>query len=304
MSSKFSAWIQASRLPSQSYIAFPLMTGQVLALSITGAWSWAVFVLVQLFGIFDQLYIVYANDYADRETDLKNQSATPFSGGSRVLVEGKLTPSELARGAWLMVAGALATTLVLAIGWGRWWAVPLGMLGLLLLWAYSFRPFRLSYRGGGEVLQTLGVGGVLPLLAYYSQAGSLQGFPWWLLVPFFALNLSNAITTALPDRRSDRLSKKRTVPVWAGLSAAQWSVMGLHLVGLVVFLVLGSQAVGPFHGGTWAALAVSAIALVALFLLRRRARPGSTAIVGFVAASIVVNLAWMVAVMVTALFPL
>lgn len=297
------AWLQASRLPSQSYIAVPLMAGQALAWHVTGSWSWAVFVLVQLYGVFDQLYIVYANDYADRDADPHNQWITPFSGGSRVLVEGKIAPQTLAKAAWLMVFGAMATTVALAVGWGRPWAVPVGLFGVLLLWAYSYSPFKLSYRGGGELLQAVGVGGVLPLLAYYAQAGNWQGFPWWLLVSFVALNLSNAITTALPDRLSDTAANKRTVPVWAGEKAAQWAVIGLHLVGLGAFVVLGLRLVGPFNAGTWGALAVAAVALVALPVLSGRARPGTTAIVGFVTASIVVNQAWMVALMVTAIFP-
>ena len=274
------------------------MTGQVLAWWVTGHWSWAVFWLIQCFGIFDQLYIVYANDYADRETDRENATATPFSGGSRVLVEGKLRASTLLKAAVAMAAGAVATTVVLGAIWGRWAAVPLGVVGLLLLWAYSFRPFRLSYRGGGELLQMIGVGGVLPLLGYYGQAGTFEGFPVWILATFMALNLSNAITTALPDRPSDRLSEKRTVPVWAGGAAARWLVSGLHVLGLVAFVVWGQGTMG-FEVWTWVLLGACGVGVLGLAAMSAKARPGTPAIVAFVAISIAINLGWMVSVMVT-----
>ena len=63
------AWIQASRLPSQSYIFLPILLGQAAWVYQGGTIDWRAFLLIQLFGLFDQLYIVYANDYADYRDD-------------------------------------------------------------------------------------------------------------------------------------------------------------------------------------------------------------------------------------------
>ena len=297
-SSSFNAWIQASRLPSQSYIAFPLLLGQVLAWHVTGQFSWWIFGLVMAFGVFDQLYIVYANDYADRRSDEKNNQPTPFSGGSRVLVEGRIKPATLGRAAIAMATLAMLTTATVAAVWQRIFAVPLGAFGLLLLWAYSYPPFRLSYRGGGEFLQTIGVGGVLPLLAYYCQAGTFSRFPWELLVTLLALNLANAISTALPDRPADQQVDKRTIPVLIGQRPAQLVVIGLHATGLAFFWWLGIPVIGELDGAALAVFALSLAGLVALIPLVPRARPGTTAIVGFVAISILVNLAWVTSIIV------
>jgi 1,4-dihydroxy-2-naphthoate polyprenyltransferase len=291
--STFKAWIKASRLPSQSYIALPLILGQALAWHTTGSWSWAVFALVQAFGLFDQLYIVYANDYADQETDRDNETATIFSGGSRVLVDGVLAPASLGRGAVWMAALAMATTGILAAGWQRFAAVPLGAFGLLLLWAYSYPPLKLSYRGGGELLQMLGVGAVLPLLGYLAQAGSFDGFTWNLLAVILPLSLATAITTALPDVPSDARANKRTLPVTFGLRFAQGLIIALYALGLIAFglqfterILAASTAAHIFFG-------LSATALVALPALIPWARPGAQGMVAFVFTSILVNLAWM-----------
>ena len=79
-------WLKAARLPSQSYIFLPPLLGQALALHQGAKFDWKVFALVHLFGLAMQLYIVFANDYADQETDQRNTTFTPFSGGSRVLL--------------------------------------------------------------------------------------------------------------------------------------------------------------------------------------------------------------------------
>ncbi|HEU4533398.1 MAG TPA: UbiA family prenyltransferase, partial [Polyangiaceae bacterium] len=137
------AWLRSARLPSQSYIALPLLLGQALAAARGHPFRPATLAAVQLFGLFDQLYIVWANDYADRETDRRNRTPTLFSGGSRVLVEGRLAPPELlaaAAGAALLAVG---TSTWLALAAGRWLLVPLAFAALGLLWAYSFPPLRL-----------------------------------------------------------------------------------------------------------------------------------------------------------------
>jgi 4-hydroxybenzoate polyprenyltransferase len=70
-------------------------------------------VLAQLFGLFDQWFIVWANDLADEATDRANATATPFSGGSRVLVEGRLTRAALTRAAALAALGCVGVAAAL-----------------------------------------------------------------------------------------------------------------------------------------------------------------------------------------------
>lgn len=230
---RIAAWVRASRLPSQSYIALPLLLGQLVAERTTGELDLAILALVQAFGVFDQLAIVYGNDWADVETDRRNETATMFSGGSRVLVDGLLSRRSVGRAAILAAVLALASTAAITVVWGRLWTLPLGALGLALLWAYSFPPLRLSYRGGGEWLQMAGVGGVLPLLGYSAQTGSLAGFPWLLLAVLLPTHLACAVATSLPDEPSDAASDKRTFAVRRGPVAAKVAILLLQLASVV-----------------------------------------------------------------------
>ena len=235
---QIAAWTKASRLPSQSYIFLPLLLGQALSSCAGGTLDWGIFVLVQLFGLFDQLYIVYANDFADVQTDRLNRTYTPFSGGSRVLVDGDLTRRQLGVAAWAMALLSIACGVALGLVWGRWLVLPLILVGLALLWAYSYPPLRLSYRGGGEVLQMLGVGIVLPLIGFAAQSGQVATFPWFLLIAILPTQLACAMGTALPDESSDRHSEKRTAPVLLGPTPARLMVVAAHLASVAALLLL------------------------------------------------------------------
>jgi 1,4-dihydroxy-2-naphthoate octaprenyltransferase len=231
------AWVKASRLPSQLSIALPLLLGQLVAARVSGhALDLGTLVLVQLFGVLDQLYIVYANDVADEATDAQNTTFTPFSGGSRVLADGTLSRRALGFAAATCAAGLVAITLVLATIRDAPTLVPLALAALLLLQMYSFGPARLSYRGGGELLQMVGVGAVLPLYGYCAQRGDLVGFPVLLLVALLPAHFACAIATALPDEPSDRVSEKRTLPVRIGRAKAARLVGGLGMLASILAL--------------------------------------------------------------------
>lgn len=295
------AWIKASRLPSQSYIALPLLFGQALAYSWTGQFRWDIFLMVQIWGICDQLYIVYANDWADRETDTYNQTVTLFSGGSRVLVEGLLSPGQIGRAAVVMAALAMVLSVVLSLIIKSGFIVFLSAFAVSLLWAYSFSPFKLSYRGGGELLQMLGMAVVLPLFGWYAQAGTLAGFPFWIFVPLLLINLASAITTALPDEPSDRVSKKRTVPVLAGGLWGKRIVMLLNLLGGMLFMWIWHVQVGHSPGSIAAGMVVFA-ATACCLCLSGGAYPGSVKMFWFVFSGLFANLGWLIGLQVLLLW--
>ncbi len=234
-----SACIKASRLQSQSYIFLPILFGQAYYVFQGNKLDWTIFIIIQLFGLFDQLYIVYANDYADIETDLKNKTFNIFSGGSRVLVDGDLTPSQLKNLTLSAVGLCFLCGIILTLFFHRWLAVPIVTIALGILWMYSYAPVKLSYRGGGEFLQMLGVGLVLPLFGYYAQAGTLNGFPWPLMLVILPTQLACAMATSLPDEPSDRSSKKKTATVLLGANTAKFSIIGLNAVSMIMLPIVG-----------------------------------------------------------------
>ncbi|MBW2720275.1 MAG: prenyltransferase [Deltaproteobacteria bacterium] len=208
------SWIQASRHVN---IAMPLVLGQVAAWHVTGRFSGLWFVAALLWGALDHLFVIFANDFADREADSGRR--TMLSGGSGVIPDGKLLPGQIARaaGAAALLLLIYSCALVLA---GRPWIPVYGLAALLLMWLYSFAPARLSYRGGGELLQGIGVGVGLPSLGYYMQAEGVFA-PDWLIAPAALLGVCGNVLTALPDVDDDARAGKRTWPVRNGIQSAR-----------------------------------------------------------------------------------
>ncbi len=233
--SRARAWWTAARPLAQGNIAPALVFGQAVAYSVTGRFDPVACGLVQLFGIADHLFIVFANDVADSESDALNRTFNVFSGGSRALSKGLVTKRALARAAVGMGVAAVGIASALARRTGQSALAGLGVVAIALMVAYSFRPLRLSYRGGGEVLQGLGIGVVLPLVGFLAQCPDVGRIPLVALVPTFVLGVAGNITTALPDVPSDRASGKLTWPVRRGEETARRDAM--TLIGLGVACV-------------------------------------------------------------------
>jgi len=230
-------WVQAARMPSQLYIFLPMLLGQSMAF-IQGSFSWKIFVLCHLYGLFVQLFIVFGNDIADLETDKINRTHNVFSGGSRVLVNNFLSVKTLATAACFF--GLLCLIIGFLLGWfyNNWGPLFLILTGLVLLWAYSFKPLRISYRGGGEFLQMFGVGGLLPVIGYLAQHGSLSGISWPLIGLMLLLALTCAMSTSLPDEPSDKVSSKKSSTVLLGNLNNQKLILALNGIALFVLLLI------------------------------------------------------------------
>lgn len=253
------AWLQAIRPLAQINLVVPLWLGTALAFASTGSFSLKTLYGAHIFAALLQLVIVFSNDYADREADALNRTYNEFSGGSRVLPEGRLRPEELRGAAWLALAGLAGLSLYMAFGAGHTWAPAFVAAAAALVWIYNFPPLRLSYRGGGEVVQGLGTGVLVPLLGYYLQAGDLAAFPWLALAPLFLLGVVGNILTALPDVPADRQAGKRSYPVRRG----QWAARRHSLELLVMAALMGGFVVPGLGVAHVALLAAPALALVA-----------------------------------------
>lgn len=235
---KLKVWIKASRLASQSYIFFPLLLGQGIAYFFHESFNWNLFFLIQLFGIFNQFYIVYANDYADYEVDKINDTYNTFSGGSRVLVEGELSKSELKLGIQLMIFLNFLVGTIITLAFSRVYVNLIIIFALLLLWAYSYEPIKLSYRGGGELLQCIGVGFILPFFGYYAQSSELKILIPLFFITYLPMQLSCALSTTLPDYPSDKIGNKKTLSVLIGYTHVRKLVITLNILSILLFSIL------------------------------------------------------------------
>ena len=287
--SSIRAWIRASRPAANVNLVFPLIFGQALALKGVGQFEWKVFGLVLLYGWFAEMYIVLWNDWADREADLLNGDYTIFSGGSRVLPDGLISAQALLVAGWVNFALVLSVAGVFWWGLGRVYMPVLALAGLALLWLYSMPPVRLNYRGGGEMLQGLGCGVLLPVTGYYAQARGVVGLPWHLLLPLFCFYFINSVATSLPDRRGDSLAGKNTLAVVLGAKRAGGIAV---LVGLAGVLAAGFGAAGLAGIVLWLGVVVPAGLLIGCAAVLPRLESGGKYMVFFIVNIILVGMSY------------
>ncbi len=283
------AWIQASRPLAHANLAPPLLVGAALAWGAGAPLSWVGLGLAAVFGVLDHLLIVFANDVADEAADRAQPRPTLVSGGSRVLVDGRLSRQTLARAAAVAAAALVLYAAALARARGLWFLPPLAAAALGLLWAYSFAPLRLSYGRGGALVQGLGVGLVLPAVGYGLQAGQLAGLPWQALVPLVAMGVAGNMETAIPDAESDARCSKLTYPARVGAASARRVAEKLIAIAILLTPLVVSR--GP--PAVWAT--IEAVGLIALLVAALRPRPDLGQILWASFATVATQLGWVLA---------
>lgn len=153
----------------------------------------------------------------DSGTDLAvaPEDRSPFSGGKRVLVDGLLT-----RGQTKAIAGVsylLGILTGLAIAGGRERNVLwLGLAGVACAYFYHAPPFKLSYRGLGELAVAVCYGPLICAGTYLVQRGRVSSDVLLLSVPLGLLIAAFLWINEFPDYRADLASGKRTLVVLLG----------------------------------------------------------------------------------------
>ncbi len=157
-----------------------------------------------------------ANDYFDHlyGDDESNQELTPFSGGSRVIQEGSVSPRAM------LSLSLLSYGLVVAIGlyltWARGWGVlAFGLVGVTLSFLYNAK---IAYwgRGWGELVTGILTGPVIVCGAYYVQAQRVTPEIVWVSLPVGLLVSLILYVNEFPDYAADRAAGKRTIVVMLG----------------------------------------------------------------------------------------
>ncbi len=166
---------------------------------------------------------VFFNDIHDFESDVRNRFYSMFNGGSRVLVEGRLKPSELRRGAIAALALAFFLSILLVIASDAPLHSSIFMLATLSLLAifYTVPPIKLSHRSLGEIDVALTHSFGVLFCGYIFQNGQLaEPTPWIVSSLIFFAVLPGITLSAIPDAEADQAANKRTLAVRFSVNTA------------------------------------------------------------------------------------
>ena len=208
----FKDWIAAARFKFLPQGVMPVCIGTAMA-CVAGSFNGFYFILAFIAAACVQIGLTMLNDTLDYTygTDkLKLHEKNPYSGGSGVFCEGRISPQSSLKViiALYIIAFIIAVYFTVTVGWG---VMLLGVSGAAISLIYSVRPFRLAYRGLGELAMLIGYGPIITLFAYYVHTGFFGWDVFWVgIIPGF-LMFTMILINEIPDATEDRLAHKKNL---------------------------------------------------------------------------------------------
>lgn len=197
----------------------PMLVGAALAYGITGRFSLPWFML-SLVGIYlIEIGKNSSNEYVDYKTgvdiNIAPENRTPFSGGKKTIVQGKLTLREvlfIAIGTFLLACGVGLVIVLFREPMVIW----VGLLGILISIFYSVPPFKFAYSGLGEFAVGLAFGPLTTLGIYMVISGSFDYRVMLVGLPIGFLIANVLWINQYPDYEADKQGNKKNWVVRLG----------------------------------------------------------------------------------------
>jgi 1,4-dihydroxy-2-naphthoate octaprenyltransferase len=265
LSSELSILLRASRPQYLGASVAPVLVGSALGYAVAGSFDAGLFVLAVLAIMALHAGANVVNDYFDHlsRNDWVNQNPTPFSGGRQFIQKGILSPkATLLAGLGYLAIGAGIGLVIVALSRSAF-VLGIGVAGVLGAFFYTAGPFRLGYRGVGEIVIGF-LFGILPVYgSYYLQARSIDVLPLLPALIVAILIFLVILVNEFPDLPADRQVNKRTMVVVLGIPACVLvyrAALVASYLAAVAMLLHGTT----FFGGFFYLLTLP----IALFALR------------------------------------
>ncbi|MFZ1499150.1 MAG: prenyltransferase, partial [Giesbergeria sp.] len=220
--------------------------GMATAVASGGGFSWPRGLATWALALLAHASANMQNDYADalNGADAANSAGLyPLTGGSRLVQRGVVTAADMRQ-------FSLVLAIVVVLG-GIWLAVHggggllvLGLVGLLLGWAYSLPPLALMKRGWGEVSVAL-AWALVVVGADYGQRGRFFLVPAAAALGYGLMIGNILLANAFPDAAADARVGKRTLAVRLGLQRSAWLYLAVAFAAQAWVLALVVSGVLP-----------------------------------------------------------
>lgn len=224
------------RLPFLILTPACVILGAGAAYWATGQFNFGYFLLVLLGAVCAHISVNALNEYEDFRSglDFKTQR-TPFSGGTGTLPNTPdAAPSALATG--LITLGIAAAVGVFFLVVRGWMLLPLGILGLLVIYIYT--NWILKNPVASLIAPGLGFGLLMVMGTYYCLTGQYSWTAFVVsLVPTFLVS-DLLLLNQFPDVEPDRSVGRRHYPILIGRRKSA-VIYGLFLLGAYLAIVAG-----------------------------------------------------------------
>lgn len=266
--SKIKTWLAEVRAPFFTATIVPILLGATIAWARTGTFHLGLFLLTMLGGLLLHAGTNVANDYFDHRSgtdDVNVEFVRPFTGGSRMIQSGLLTPREVISGALAAFALACIVGVYLAYVRGPL-IILLGLFGIFSGFFYTAPPLNLVSKGIGEFFIGLNFGVLMTLGSFFVQTGRLSWEPVVAAIPVGLLIAGVLYINEFQDAPADGSVGKDHLVVRLGRKkgALGYLVLLVTTYAVIVLAVL-LRITSPF---TLIALATLPVAIRAIGVAR------------------------------------
>lgn len=222
--------LRAVRAPFFTASIVPILVGGVEAARYLRGegrpFDFLLFFLALIGGLSFHASANVMNDYFDHrgETDNINRYYNPFSGGSRLIQDGILTPKETLNISLFYLFLGIAIGLYLLYRTGPILLI-FGFSGILFTLVYSINRYGLSYigRGLGDLTVGLSFGPIMLLGTYYVLTLKVSAAAAMLSVPVAFLIALVLFVNGYPDYEADKAVGKHSGVVSLGKDRARYA---------------------------------------------------------------------------------
>ncbi len=242
-------WLQEIRAPFFSATVVPILLGSVIAWSHGTPFEWGYFMLTLAGGLLLHAGANVANDYFDHLSGADDQNfeyVRPYTGGSRMIQKGLMSPRQVLIGAVCFFLGGIAIGLFLVATRGTA-ILYLGLVGVFSAFFYTAPPFRLVSTGFGELVIGLNFGVLMTLGAYFVQARHFALEPLVASLPVSFLIAGVLYINEFQDYGADRAAGKTHLVVRLGKRRAARGYVALTFATYASILVgVAGRFLSPF----------------------------------------------------------
>jgi 1,4-dihydroxy-2-naphthoate octaprenyltransferase len=263
-------WLYALKPASWPKLGVAALLGQAIGVAATGVISVPGLVVGLAFTVFDLCFVVLVNDWGDQEVDRLKRRLFPESCSPKTIPDRILDARSIGMAGFGAAAAALGVAIIGQELLGRPGLVWSALVCLGLFAAYTLPPLRINYRGGGELLEMIGVGFALPWFHAYLQSGIVRPAGLVLLPGFALMCLSSAMASGLSDVETDRIGGKRTFATTFGSAPVRQAAEGLVLGAMLVWAALPRLA--PHYVTMWMVLPPVVVMVLDYRVLRQAGR--------------------------------
>lgn len=218
----------------------PIGVGTALAYNLTGKFNFYWFIIT-LIGIY---LIEIGKNAVNEVIDYKSgvdkyvtpKNRTPFSGGKKTIVDGILKIKEVIIIAFLTMGTAAVIGLYITF-FREKSVLIIGIIGFLLSIIYSVPPFKLCYRGLGEITVGITFGPLITIGSYLVQAGSFHIFALIVSLPLGLLIANVLVINQFPDYYADKKGNKNNLVVKMGRKKAVKLYQILYILTFISIII-------------------------------------------------------------------